>query len=153
MIFESCDHGRFGSNLYPVIDIRLGREHTDFELVHSWLATTYWSPGIPMERVRRAAEHSSIVINAFLYGAQVGYARVVSDRTTFAYLCDVYVNESARGQGVGKAIVETALAHPEHQDLRRWMLATLDAHSLYAQFGFELLPNPERWMIIRQPLG
>jgi GNAT superfamily N-acetyltransferase len=136
-----------------VIDIRLGLEHTDFDLVQPWLATTYWSPGISMERVRKAAENSSLVVNAFIDDVQVGYARVVSDRTIFAYLCDVFVDESVRGQGVGKAIVEAVLAHPDHQNLRRFMLATLDAHSLYAQYGFEALPNPDRWMVIRKQIS
>lgn len=136
-----------------MIDIRLGQEHTDFDLVHAWLGTTYWSPGISMERVRKAAENSSLVVNAFIDDAQVGYARVVSDRTVFAYLCDVFVDESARGQGVGKAIVEAVLAHPDHQSLRRFLLATLDAHSLYEQYGFEVLPNPERWMVIRKQVS
>ncbi|MBC8064214.1 MAG: GNAT family N-acetyltransferase [Chlorobia bacterium] len=133
-----------------MIDVRPGIENTDFDRVHPWLASSYWSPGIARDRVERAAENSSLVINAFLDAKQVGYCRVVSDRTTFAYLCDVFVDDDARGQGVAQAMVELALAHPEHQNLRRWLLATHDAHSLYAKFGFELLPNPERWMIIRQ---
>lgn len=130
-----------------VIDIRLGAENTDFDRVHQWLASSYWSPGIPKDRVERAAEHSSMVINAYVDGHQVGYCRVVSDRTTFAYLCDVFVDESARGEGVAQSMVKFAMEDSEHQNLRRWMLATADAHTLYEKFGFEVIPNPERWMI------
>lgn len=130
-----------------MIEIRLGAEHTDFELVHSWLTNSYWSPGVARDRVERAAEHSSMVINAYLNGQQIGYCRVVSDRTTFAYLCDVFVDEVARGKGVAQAMVKFAMEDGEHQNLRRWMLATADAHTLYEKFGFELIPNPERWMI------
>lgn len=130
-----------------MIDIRIGPEHTDFELIHQWLSGSYWSPGIARDRVERAAEHSSMVVNAYIDGRQVGYCRVVSDRTTFAYLCDVFVGEQARGKGVAQAMVKFAMDDSEHQNLRRWMLATADAHTLYEKFGFELIPNPDRWMI------
>jgi len=129
-----------------MIDLRLGAEHSDFDVVHPWLTSSYWSPGVSREKVERAAAHSSMVINAFLDGRQVGYCRVISDRASFAYLCDVFVAEEARGKGVGQAMVGFALEDPEHQNLRRWLLATHDAHSLYEKFGFKLLPNPERWM-------
>ena len=82
---------------------------------------------------------------------QVGFARVVTDYTTFAWLCDVFVAEEARGQALGKQLVESVLAHPELQGLRRWMLATRDAHELYRRFGFRELAAPERWMERFQP--
>jgi GNAT superfamily N-acetyltransferase len=136
-----------------MIDIRKGPEHTDFDTVHSWLASSYWSPNIPREKVERAAKNSKLVINAYRDGRQVGYCRVISDLTSFAWLCDVFVDESARGQGVAKTMVQAALDDPDHQDMRRWMLGTRDAHTLYEQFGFGPLEDPARWMIKRQSPG
>ena len=129
-----------------VIDDALAR--IDFERVHGWLSRTYWSPGISREKVERAARHSSLVVGAYREGVQVGYLRVVSDRTAFAYLCDVYVDEAHRGQGIARRMVRYALEHPEFQGLRRWMLATRDAHDVYRGLGFDLLPMPERWMCL-----
>lgn len=128
-------------------DIRIGIEHTDFDRVHDWLSHTYWSPGIDRERVERAARGSSLVLNAYQDGEQVGYCRIISDRATFAWVCDVYVAEEARGKGVAREMLAAALAHPEHQDMRRWVLATKDAHGVYEPLGFEPLPEPQRWMI------
>jgi GNAT superfamily N-acetyltransferase len=131
------------------MELRFGPDHTDFERVHGWLTTTYWSPGISRDRVERAAHHSSLVVNAYEGEQQVGYCRIVSDRTTFAWVCDVFVDETARGKGLARRMVSAAMADPEHQGLRRWLLATLDAHGVYAGIGFEPLPEPERWMIRR----
>lgn len=128
-----------------VIDDDLGR--IDFARVHGWLTTAYWSPDVPRERVERAARHSSLVVGAYWNGEQVGYLRVVSDRTTFAWVCDVFVEEAHRQRGLAKAMVRFALQHPEHQGLRRWLLATADAHAVYRACGFEPLSSPERWMI------
>ncbi len=122
----------------------------DFAQVHAWLATTYWSPNISRQLVEKAAANSSLVIGCYLNDTQVGFARVVSDRATFAWLCDVYVAESHRGKGIAKAMVAFALNHPDHQNLRRWLLATQDAHGVYASLGFQPLPNPERWMSIQK---
>ena len=121
----------------------------DFGRVHAWLTETYWSPGISRERVERAARFSSLAVGAYRNGEQTGYLRVVSDRTRFAYLCDVYVDAAHRGRGLGKALVRFALAHPEHQNLRRWLLVTRDAHGVYRDIGFETLPNPENWLLYR----
>lgn len=116
------------------------------ERVHCWLSNTYWSPGVSREKVERAAQFSSLVLGIYLGEEQVAYCRVVSDRATFAYIGDVYVDEAHRGKGLGKAMIRFALEHPEHQGLRRWVLATLDAHDVYAAVGFEPLVMPERWM-------
>jgi ribosomal protein S18 acetylase RimI-like enzyme len=127
------------------------RSRIDFARVHEWLSCTYWSPGVAREKVERAAQHSSLVIGAYdteQEGRQVGYVRIVSDRATFAYLCDVYVDEDYRGRGIARAMVRYALEHPEHQGLRRWMLATRDAHDVYRGLGFDSLPSPERWMTL-----
>lgn len=124
-------------------------ERVDFARVHGWLTATYWSPGIAREKVERAARGSSLVVGVYKEGAQVGYLRVVSDKATFAWVCDVFVDEAHRGQGVARAMVRFALDHPEHQGLRRWLLATQDAHGVYQGVGFGPLPMPERYLTLR----
>lgn len=128
--------------------IRTGLDGVDFDLVHSWLTTSYWSPGVTRERCERAARGSSLVVSATDgEGCQIGYCRIVSDKATFAWVCDVWVAEAARGQGVARAMVARAMEDQDHQGLRRWVLATKDAHGVYAALGFEPLPMPERWMV------
>jgi len=114
--------------------------------VHRALAASYWSPGIRREVVERAIA-GSLVVGAYdpATGEQVAFARVVTDRATFAWLCDVYVEEAHRGAGLGKRMIEALLADPRLQTLRRWCLATKDAHGLYARYGFQPVPA-ERWM-------
>jgi GNAT superfamily N-acetyltransferase len=137
------------SNSHSHYEISDDRAQIDFARVHGWLASTYWSPGIARERVERAAAGSSLVVGAYLGGEQAGYLRVVSDQVTFAWICDVFVDEAHRGRGIARAMVRFALTHPDHQGLRRWLLATADAHAVYAGCGFKPLDNPERWMHIR----
>jgi GNAT superfamily N-acetyltransferase len=110
----------------------------DLDAIHAFLVRSYWSPGIPREIVARAAGHS-LCFGVYLRasGAQVGFARVVTDHATFAYLCDVYVLEEHRGHGLGKAMMSAAMAHPSLAGARRVMLATRDAHGLYRQSGFK----------------
>jgi GNAT superfamily N-acetyltransferase len=121
----------------------------DLAKVHAFLSTeAYWSPGVPIEVVRRAIE-GSIVFGIYRGAEQVGFGRVVSDRATFAWLCDVFVVEEHRGKGLGKWLMECVSAHSELQGLRRFMLGTRDAHGLYAQFGFEPLTDPSRFMVRR----
>lgn len=119
----------------------------DFGVIHDFLTNCYWSPGIPMDIVRRAAENS-IAFGVYLEpsNAQVGYARVVTDRATYAYLADVFVLETHRGRGYSKSLMRAITSHPDLQQLRRWMLMTRDAHNLYAQFGFNGLRDPTRAM-------
>lgn len=122
----------------------------DIESVHRFLSDeAYWSPGVPLDVVRRAIA-GSIVFGLYRGSEQVGLARVVTDRATFAWLCDVYVLKEHRGHGLGKWLMEFVMAHPDLQGLRRWLLATRDAHGLYAQFGYEPV-DPERFMEIRDP--
>jgi GNAT superfamily N-acetyltransferase len=112
------------------------RKRLDLDAIHAFLRTAYWSPGVPREVVERSIEHS---LSFGLYdetGAQVGFARVLTDRAAFAYLADVYVLEPHRGRGLGKWLVETVLAHPDLQGLRRIVLGTQDAHALYERYGF-----------------
>lgn len=131
--------------------ISTDRSRVDVEAVHRFLSTdSYWSPGIPLEVVRRALEHS-LPFGVYRGRELVGFARVTTDFASFAYLADVFVLESARGQGLGKWLVETIMAHPDLQGLRRWMLATRDAHGLYAQHGFTPLKAPEKFMERHDP--
>jgi GNAT superfamily N-acetyltransferase len=123
----------------------------DIAYVHAFLTESYWSKGIPREVVERAIA-SSLAFG--LYGPdgkQVGFARVITDRATFAYIADVFVDETHRGKGLGKLLMRAITSHPDLQGLRRWSLATRDAHGLYQQFGFSELAHPERFMEIANP--
>lgn len=128
-------------------------ERADYEAAQAMLSESYWSPGVSLERVRKAAAGSSLVIGAHYGGEMVGYARAVSDRTTFGWLCDVIVRQDHQGKGIGRAMVKFALDHPDHQGMRRWILATRDAHGVYEAVGFHALEEPQRWMICRGPGG
>lgn len=119
----------------------------DVDTLHHWLSTdAYWAIGRPREVLERAIA-GSLNFGAYDDGRLVGYARVVTDRATFAWLCDVYVDRSARGVGVGVALMEAVHAELTDLQVRRTLLATADAHGLYAKFGFEPMSEPERWML------
>ena len=123
----------------------------DIAMLHGFLSQSYWSPGIPLETLQRAIENS-ICFGAFHEsGAQVGFARVVSDKATFAYLADVFVLPEFRGKGISNLIMEAYSNHPELQGLRRHMLVTRDAHGLYQKFGFTEAKNPENLMQKHNP--
>ncbi|KFL36319.1 hypothetical protein N788_05350 [Arenimonas donghaensis DSM 18148 = HO3-R19] len=123
----------------------------DLDVVHDFLSTqAYWCLGIPRDVVARAVGHS-LCFSAWVDGRQVGFARIAGDRATFGYLADVFVLQAYRGRGISKALVAAAMAHPETTGLRRIMLATRDAHSLYAGFGFTAPARPESLMERYQP--
>lgn len=122
----------------------------DVEAVHRFLAASYWAKGIPPETVQRSIENS-LSFGLYRGEEQAGFARVITDKATFAYLCDVFVLEEFRGRGLGKWLIEAVSRHPDLQGLRRWVLATLDAHGLYQQFGFTPLGRPDRFMEIYTP--
>ena len=122
----------------------------DVDAIHAALASSYWSPGIPRDVVERALRHS-LGFGLFHRDAQIGLARVVTDRATFAYLSDVYILEAHRGRGLARWMLEVILGHPALQGLRRFMLATADAHGLYARFGFRPLAAPARMMEVLRP--
>ena len=117
----------------------------DSAFVHDFLSRSYWARNIPLETVRRSIENS-LCFGLFEAETQIGFARIITDRATFAYLCDVFVIEDYRGRELSKWLMETIVAHPEVQNLRRWLLATKDAHGLYSQFGFTPLDAPEVFM-------
>ncbi|MEW6084735.1 MAG: GNAT family N-acetyltransferase [Chloroflexota bacterium] len=117
----------------------------DLDIICDFLARSYWANDRPRERIERSLANS-LVFGMYDEEKQIGLARVVTDYATFAWLCDVFIDDSFRGKGLGKWLMETILSHPDLQGLRRWLLATRDAHGLYGQFGWEPLEKPERWM-------
>jgi len=119
----------------------------DIEAVHDFLSRSYWAEGIPLETVKRSIENSLCFVICH-QEMLAGFARVVSDFATFAYLADVFILPEHRGKGLSKWLVQIILGHPQLQGLRRFTLATRDAHALYAQFGFKLFAKPDRWMEI-----
>ena len=117
----------------------------DLAMVHGFLTRSYWAAGIPLETVRRAIQHS-LAFGLYHGNEQIGFARIISDRATFAYLCDVFVLETWRGQGLGTWLMAVVAAYPALQGLRRWSLVTRDAHGLYRPVGFTPLARPETFM-------
>ncbi|MBI5350156.1 MAG: GNAT family N-acetyltransferase [Chloroflexi bacterium] len=139
----------------------------DLDAVHAYLVRSYWAEGIPREVVERSIK-GSLCFGVYMesevsdFGQrqetlhskplkQIGFARVITDRATYAYIGDLYILEEYRGKGLSKWLMSCIKAHPDLQDLRRWALATRDAHGLYKQFGFAELKAPERWMEITNP--
>jgi N-acetylglutamate synthase-like GNAT family acetyltransferase len=124
----------------------------EIETAYRWISTeSYWSKGMPRSVFERSVNNSLCFALRDTAGELRGFARVVTDKATFAYLCDVFVCATTRGQGAGKTLIGAIMEHPELQHLRRWMLATRDAHGLYAQYGFSALENPERLMARLDP--
>ncbi len=131
--------------------ISTDRTLINFDAVHYYLdKESYWSAGIPAERLLNAIENS-MCFGIYKQNKQAGFARVVTDKATFAYICDVFVLPEHRRLGLSKWLIQTIKQHPELQGLRRWTLATADAHGLYQQFGFKTINRPERWMEIFTP--
>jgi GNAT superfamily N-acetyltransferase len=122
----------------------------DIGAIHAFLSQSYWSPGIPRTVVERAIANS-LCFGVFHESRQVGLARVITDKATFAYLADVYILPEHRGKGLSQRLMEQLIQHPDLQGLRRMLLATRDAHALYAKFGFKPLVAPERIMEIYNP--
>ena len=117
----------------------------DVDAIADMLTRAYWAKGRTRDLIARYIQHS-LTFGLYDGNRQIGLARVVSDYTTFAWLCDVFIHEDYRGRGLSKWLMETIHAHPDLQGLRRWLLATRDAHGLYEQFGWTPLDHPERWM-------
>jgi GNAT superfamily N-acetyltransferase len=145
MIASQIHEHRDGDILVSTDPARL-----DLDTVHGFLTRSYWATGIPREIVERSIRHS-ICFGAFDGGRQVGFARVISDLATFAYVSDVFVLDGHRGRGIGNRIMAAITSHPELQDLRLWTLFTRDAHGLYRQHGFRDALHPDRLMERRRP--
>jgi GNAT superfamily N-acetyltransferase len=130
--------------------ITTSTEYFNVEYIHQFLSKSYWAENIPLEVVQKSIENS-LCFGVFHLGRQIGFARMITDKATFAYLADVFIDEAYRGQGLSKWLMEEIMKHPDLQGLRRMMLGTKDAHGLYTQFGFVQLTNVDRWMQIHQP--
>ncbi|HUO56655.1 MAG TPA: GNAT family N-acetyltransferase [bacterium] len=124
----------------------------DFSRIHGWLKNSYWVSGISKKEVMRAIKNSSLVVGAFdRQGNQAGFLRVVSDKTRFAYLMDVFVDPAHRGKGLAKAMVRFVFKHPDFKTVKQWLLATRDAQNVYRPLGFKPLKHPKRWMARVRP--
>lgn len=135
------------SELQNRFSISTDKSKLDLDVIHNFLSNSYWAKNIPFSVVQKCID------NSFCFGVyegnkQVGFARVITDYASFAYFSDVFILEEYRGFGLGKWLIETIMAEPDLQGLRRWLLATKDAHWLYRQFGFEELKTPEWFMEI-----
>jgi N-acetylglutamate synthase-like GNAT family acetyltransferase len=122
----------------------------DISFIHAYLTRSYWAEGIPVETVERSVD-GSLCFGIYHSGNQIGFARVITDTATFAYLADVFIDENYRGKGLSKWLMKVIMEHESVQGLRRFTLATRDAHGLYKQFGFTEITNPERLMQIVTP--
>ncbi|SMO62245.1 GNAT family N-acetyltransferase [Solitalea koreensis] len=126
-------------------------DHLDIPFIHYFLSKkSYWAANIPLTTVERSIQNS-LCFGVFYKEKQVGFARVITDFSTFAYLADVFIIEEKRGLGLSKFLMGVICTHPDLQGLRRWVLATADAHKLYEQFGFTPLNKPERFMELHNP--
>lgn len=123
----------------------------DVTAVHAYLTRSHWAEGIPLDLVKRSLIGAVCISVHHATDGQVGFARVVTDRATFGYLCDVYVLEGHRGRGLSKWMMRAVMAHPDLQGLRRFMLMTKDAHELYRRYGFDAPQHPDRVMEIARP--
>jgi len=123
----------------------------DFKVIYDFIANSYWAANIPVDVLKKALVNSLCFGVYSKAGEQVGFARLITDRATFAYLADVFILPECRGLGLSKWLMATIVAHPDVQGLRRMVLATRDAHGLYAQYGFKPIANPELFMQLWQP--
>ena len=135
-------------NAEKTYEISTDRTRLDIEVIHDFLTNSYWAKGVPRSIVECSIQHS-LPFAAFQGTNQVGFARVITDFATFAYIADVFVLNEHRGRGVARALIRAILSHPQLKGLRRLLLATRDAHGLYAKFGFQPLSHPEHFMTIR----
>jgi N-acetylglutamate synthase-like GNAT family acetyltransferase len=127
------------------ISISVDKSKLDIDLIHEFLTNSYWAAGRNRELVEKTIEHS-LCFGVYSNTKQIGFARVITDYVILAYVADVFILEPYRGIGLGKKLVGAVLSHPELQGIKKWMLATSDAHGLYSQFGFRPMSNPEKFM-------
>lgn len=126
--------------------ISTNKSDLDFNVIHSFISNTYWAKGIPAETMQKAIDHAMCFGVFTDQNEQVGFARVITDTATFAYLSDVFILDAHRGKGLSKWLVEEIVAHPDLQNLRRFVLVTKDAHGLYEQFGFDAISHSDDYM-------
>ncbi len=146
------------ANLFTYMDsfnidhclVKSGYDNMDFAKITDMLSKAYWSIGIKIDEVKKGAANSALVMGVFFKGEQVGYARVISDKTRFAYILDVFVDENYRKKGVGQLMINSILKNEDLKDVYQWMLITRDAHGVYSKSGFKPLTNPNNWMEIRK---
>lgn len=132
------------------VNIFYGYENMDFVAVTEMLSKSFWSPGIGIAEVTQGARNSALLVGAFTEDKkQVGYARAISDKTRFAYILDVIVDESYRKKGIGQKMITAILGHSELKDVYQWLLITRDAHGVYSKVGFKPISHPLDWMEIR----
>lgn len=136
-------------NLPEGYTISTDKNKLDIKIIHEFLSNSYWAKNIPIEIVKRSIENS-LCFGVYHKEALVGFARVISDFATFAYLGDVFILEEHRGKGLSKILMKEVFSHPQLQGLRRFCLGTRDAHKLYEQFGFHQIKKPELWMEIKK---
>ena len=129
--------------------IKSGFDNMDFLKVTQMLSEAYWSKGIKLEEVKKGASHSALNVGVFYQNEQIGYARVVSDMTRFAYIMDVFVDSQYRKNGIGQLMINTILKNEEMKDVYQWLLITKDAHGVYQKSGFKLVGRPDNFMEIR----
>jgi GNAT superfamily N-acetyltransferase len=134
----------------PHYTISTDRSRFDVEMIYSFLTHSYWAEGVPRDVVQRSIDNA-MCFGVFDGDRQIGFARVITDRATYAYIGDVFILESHRGRGLSKLLMKAIMEHADLQGLRRWSLVTTDAHSLYQQFGFTPLANPKRYMELVNP--
>jgi GNAT superfamily N-acetyltransferase len=130
--------------------ISTDKSRLDIDVIHEFLDTSYWAAGRSVDTIRRSIENS-IPFGVYKGDHQVGFARVITDYATFAWIADVFILDSFQGKGLGTWLMQVIIAHPELQGFRRWVLATKDAHELYRKLGFTELKLPERWMERHDP--
>jgi GNAT superfamily N-acetyltransferase len=147
MLFESESAGEYRKGEFVISS---DPDRLDIDVIHGFLTECYWAKGIPRETVARSIENS-LCFGVYAEGKQVGFARVISDFATYAYIGDVFIVDEYRGSGLGIWLMECVMRHPRLQGLRRWTLLTRDAHRLYAGFGFTPLKTPDRYMELHNP--
>jgi N-acetylglutamate synthase-like GNAT family acetyltransferase len=133
-------------------NIKDGFKNMDFNRIQNMLKDAFWSIGITKDEIIKGAKNSALLVGAFNNdGIQIGFSRVISDKTRFAYILDVIVNENHRKSGIGQAMIRYIMNHPELKDIYQWVLITKDAHGVYKKAGFNPIFRPDDWMEVRHP--
>lgn len=132
------------------VEISTDKKRIDLTFIHGYLTRSYWSKGISIDKVEKAI-NNSLCFSVYDDGKQVGFARVTTDYTLFAYIADLFIIEEYRGKGLSKKLMSEIVNHNELKNIRAWMLATRDAHGLYEKFGFKKIEEPEKYMVLKNP--